>query len=103
MSVPAVCERVVLFALRYTEKANNVEQEEALLNIQFVTLDCTLLKSALVQHCREWKSKFTQLLSHTASTRLKELLQLLQDSANRWGHSQRCRQGKVHWLLWMLL
>ncbi|TMS02261.1 Dynein heavy chain 2, axonemal [Larimichthys crocea] len=69
--------------IRYTEKANSVEQEETVLNIRFVMLDCSPLKSSLVQHCSEWQTKFTQLLSHIASTRLKELHASLQDSTDR--------------------
>uniref|UniRef100_A0A8P4KIS1 Dynein axonemal heavy chain 2 n=1 Tax=Dicentrarchus labrax TaxID=13489 RepID=A0A8P4KIS1_DICLA len=68
---------------RYTEKANSVEQEETVLNIRFVMLDSSPLKSSLVQHCSEWQTKFTQLLSHMASTRLKELHSSQQDNANR--------------------
>uniref|UniRef100_A0A3Q1IX48 Dynein axonemal heavy chain 2 n=1 Tax=Anabas testudineus TaxID=64144 RepID=A0A3Q1IX48_ANATE len=71
---------------RYTEKANSVQQEETVLNIQFVMLDCSPLKSSLVQHCSEWQTKFTQLLSHMASTRLKELHASLQDNAKRLTH-----------------
>ncbi|XP_071333968.1 dynein axonemal heavy chain 2 [Trachinotus anak] len=68
---------------RYTEKANSVQQEETVLNIGFVMLDCSPLKSSLVQHCSEWQTKFTQLLSRMASTRLKELYASLHDNANR--------------------
>ncbi|KAM3857822.1 dynein axonemal heavy chain 2 [Diretmus argenteus] len=68
---------------RYTEVANNVQQEETLVSFQFVLLDCSPLKSSLVQHCNEWQGKFTQLLSLMASTRLKELHGFLQDNANR--------------------
>uniref|UniRef100_A0A4W6ECP9 Dynein axonemal heavy chain 2 n=1 Tax=Lates calcarifer TaxID=8187 RepID=A0A4W6ECP9_LATCA len=68
---------------RYTEKANSVQQEETVLNIRFVMLDCSPLKSSLVQHCSEWQTKLTQLLSHMASTRLKELHASLQANANR--------------------
>ncbi|XP_070785989.1 dynein axonemal heavy chain 2 [Enoplosus armatus] len=68
---------------RYTEKANSVQQEETVLNIRFVMLDCSPLKSSLGQHCSEWQTKSTQLLSHMATTRLKELHASLQDNANR--------------------
>lgn len=70
---------------RYTEKASNVEQEETVLNIRFVKLDCSALKSSLVQHCSDWQTKLTQLLSHMASNRLKELHASLRDNVNRWG------------------
>ncbi|XP_062301425.1 dynein axonemal heavy chain 2 [Scomber scombrus] len=68
---------------RYTEKANSVQQEETVVNIRFVMLDCSPLKSSLVQHCSDWQTKFTQLLSLMASNRLKELHASLQDHANR--------------------
>ncbi|XP_029381754.1 dynein heavy chain 2, axonemal [Echeneis naucrates] len=68
---------------RYTEKANNVQQEETVLNIGFVTLDCSPLKSTLVQYCSEWQTKLTELLSHVASTRLKDLHASLHNNANR--------------------
>lgn len=65
--------------------ANDVEQEETVLNIRFVKLDCSPLKSSLVQHCSDWQSRLTHLLSHMASNRLKELHASLQDNAKRWG------------------
>ncbi|XP_076145705.1 dynein axonemal heavy chain 2 [Alosa pseudoharengus] len=68
---------------RYTEVANNVQKEETVLSVQFVLLDCALLKFSLVQHCNEWQGKFTQLLSLMASTRLRELHASLQDNARR--------------------
>lgn len=73
---------------RYSEKASSVQQEETVLNIQFVMLDCSPLKSSLVQHCNEWQTKFTQLLSDMASMRLKELHASLEDSASRWEISE---------------
>uniref|UniRef100_A0A8C2ZK56 Dynein axonemal heavy chain 2 n=1 Tax=Cyclopterus lumpus TaxID=8103 RepID=A0A8C2ZK56_CYCLU len=68
---------------RYTEKAYSVQQEETVLNIWFVTLDCSPIKSSLAQLCTAWQTKFTQLLSHMASTQLKELHGYLQDNGNR--------------------
>ncbi|XP_029311197.1 LOW QUALITY PROTEIN: dynein heavy chain 2, axonemal [Cottoperca gobio] len=68
---------------RYTEKASSVQEEETVLNIRFVMLDCSPLKSSLAKLCSEWQTKFTQLLSHMASTRLKGLHASLQDNANR--------------------
>ncbi|XP_078020536.1 dynein axonemal heavy chain 2 [Epinephelus lanceolatus] len=68
---------------RYTEKAYSVQQEETVVNIWFVSLDCSPLKFSLTQLCSEWQTKFTQLLSHMASTRLKDLLASMHDNANR--------------------
>lgn len=74
---------VNLLTSRYSEEANSVQQEETIINVQFVMLDCSLLKASLVQHYNEWQTKFTQLLSNMASMRLKELHTSLHDSANR--------------------
>uniref|UniRef100_A0A667XC84 Dynein axonemal heavy chain 2 n=1 Tax=Myripristis murdjan TaxID=586833 RepID=A0A667XC84_9TELE len=68
---------------RYAEVANNIQQEETVLCIQFVMLDCSPLKFSLVQHCNEWQGKFTQQLSLMASTSLKEIHSFMQNSANR--------------------
>lgn len=69
---------------RYTEKAYTVQQEDTVLNIWFVTVDCSPIKSSLAQLCSEWQTRFTELLSHMACTHLKELHSSLQDNANRW-------------------
>ncbi|KAM4612372.1 dynein axonemal heavy chain 2 [Polymixia lowei] len=68
---------------RYMEVANSIQDEETVVAVQFVLLDCGPLKSSLVQHCSDWQGEFTQLLSLMASTRLKELHAFLQDNANR--------------------
>ena len=72
---------------RYTEVANNVQTQETILNIQFVLLDCSPLKAAILAHCQEWQSKFTTLLSEIAITCLKDLNTFLKENAQR---SVRC-------------
>ncbi|XP_042320298.1 dynein axonemal heavy chain 2-like [Sceloporus undulatus] len=66
---------------RYMEVANNAQKEETVLSIQFVLLDCSHLKAAVVQHCIEWQNKLTHLLNEMASSRLWELHTYLQDNA----------------------
>lgn len=68
---------------RYTEVANNVQKEETVLSVQFVLIDCALLKFSLLQHCNAWQAKFTQLLRQMACGRLRQLHAFLQDSAHR--------------------
>ncbi|XP_077117756.1 dynein axonemal heavy chain 2 [Ranitomeya variabilis] len=68
---------------RYTELANNVQKQETVQNIQFVLLDCSQLKFALVQHCNEWQNKFTGLLRHMATEKLMELHAYLSNNAER--------------------
>ena len=63
---------------RYSEVANNAQKEETLTNINFVRLDCYLLKHALVSHCSAWQNKLTTLLNQNAITELKTLFDMFQ-------------------------
>ncbi|XP_051799543.1 dynein axonemal heavy chain 2 isoform X2 [Acanthochromis polyacanthus] len=67
----------------YAEKAKRIQRKETVFNIGCVKLDCSLLKVSLVQHCNEWQTKLTQLLSHMAGSRQKELQVYMQDNAKR--------------------
>ncbi|KAK7102408.1 hypothetical protein V1264_020630 [Littorina saxatilis] len=68
---------------RYTEVANNVQAQETIVNIQFVLLDCSPLKAAILAHCQEWQNKFTTLLSEIAINCLKELDEFLKENTER--------------------
>lgn len=68
---------------RYTEIANNFQKEETVLNIDFVLLDNSPLKFALLGHCNEWQSKFTTLLREMGSQKLKELHTFLKENAEK--------------------
>ena len=56
--------------------ANNTQKEETLTNINFVRLDCSPLKHALVAHCNQWQNKLTTLLNNNASSDLNSLNQM---------------------------
>ncbi|XP_036369342.1 dynein heavy chain 2, axonemal-like [Octopus sinensis] len=58
---------------RYTEKANNIQSKETVMNIDFVVLNCTPLKAAIQGHCIEWQNKLTGLLLELATTELTTL------------------------------
>nr|XP_039250408.1 dynein heavy chain 2, axonemal-like [Styela clava] len=68
---------------RYTEVSNNVQKEETVLNIQFVLVDCSPLKFAMLSHCNEWQNKFTTLLQEMATARLTELTTFLKTNAEK--------------------
>nr|XP_057923809.1 dynein axonemal heavy chain 2 isoform X2 [Doryrhamphus excisus] len=68
---------------RYTEIETSIQQEETVTNFQFIVLDCSPLKTSLVQHCSQWQSKFMQLLVRIAGTHLKELHASMNDNAKR--------------------
>ena len=71
------------FLSRYTEIANNFQKEETVLNIDFVLLDNSPLKFALLSHCNEWQSKFTTLLREMGSQKLLELTNFLKNNAKK--------------------
>jgi dynein heavy chain len=68
---------------RYSELSNNVQKEDTVLNIEFVLLDCSPLKMALVQHCNEWQNKFTNLLQEMATKQLEDLHNYLTGNAQK--------------------
>ena len=74
---------IILF-YRYTEVANNVQTQETILNIQFVLLDCSPLKFAILGHCQEWQKKFTNLLYEIATAKLKEIHEFMKSNAEKW-------------------
>ncbi|EGF78014.1 hypothetical protein BATDEDRAFT_91203 [Batrachochytrium dendrobatidis JAM81] len=58
---------------RYNEVANNTQKEETLTNVNFIRLDCSLLKHELVSHCSAWQNKLTALLNANAAAELNNL------------------------------
>ena len=63
----------VILCCRYTEVANNVQMQETILTIQYVLLDSSPLKFAILAHCQEWQNKFTGLLYEIASSSLNDV------------------------------
>ncbi|KAJ3056563.1 Dynein heavy chain 2, axonemal [Rhizophlyctis rosea] len=68
---------------RYNEVANNTQKEETLTNINFVRLDCSPLKHALVSHCNAWQNKLTGLLNTNARTELMGLHEMFAKKSER--------------------
>jgi dynein heavy chain len=68
---------------RYNEVANNTQKEETLTNINFVRLDCSPLKHALVAHCNAWQNKLTTLLNSNASSELNNLHEMFAKKTER--------------------
>ncbi|KXS19215.1 hypothetical protein M427DRAFT_507867 [Gonapodya prolifera JEL478] len=68
---------------RYNEVANNTQKEETLTNINFVRLDCSPLKHALVSHCMSWQSKLTGLLNASAFSDLKAIHEMFDQTSTK--------------------
>ena len=62
--------------IRYRDLQGEVQNEGSIENIQFVQIDCSPLKQAIVQHCVGWQKKFTTLLNSIAAAELKALHEL---------------------------
>jgi dynein heavy chain len=60
-----------------------VQTQETILNIQFVLLDCSPLKFAILGHCQEWQNKFTSLLFEIATVELKKVNNYLKSNAEK--------------------
>ena len=52
---------------RYTEVANIVQSRDTLTTVQFVLIDCSPLKNALVVHCLQWQRKMISQLFFSSS------------------------------------
>jgi dynein heavy chain, axonemal len=53
---------------RYTEVANIVQSRDTLTTVQFVLVDCSPLKNALVVHCLQWQAKLISMSFHLSDT-----------------------------------
>lgn len=68
---------------RYTEVENNIQIQETIQTIQFVLLDCSPLKYALLAHCQEWQNKFTALLLKLATQSLQRLMAYFEENTQK--------------------
>lgn len=68
------------------EWSNNVQKQDTINNVEFIVLDCSPLKFAILSHCNEWQSKFCNLLLDMASRRLSNLCSFMKDNAKKYVH-----------------
>eukprot|EP00752_Nemacystus_decipiens_P009956 g8879.t1 len=68
---------------KYRELQADIVQEESSHTINFIKIDCTQLKTALVGHCSQWQAKLTGLLNQNAMMELRGLHELFETSTAR--------------------
>ena len=68
---------------RYKDLQNEIQAEETIVNMNFICIDCSPLKQAIVGHCVLWQSKYTSLLHGNAKDELKELREIFSDNTTR--------------------
>ena len=65
---------------KYKDQQAEIQQENMTHMINFVQLDCTLLKGHLVAHCQQWQQKLLGLLNQNARQGLDYLHDLFADN-----------------------
>jgi dynein heavy chain len=65
---------------KYRDIQREVQSEEGLVMINFISSDASLLKQAIIKHCVEWQAKFTDHINSTARTELNALLSLFEST-----------------------
>jgi dynein heavy chain, axonemal len=60
----------------FSTTSHHNQSEEVAHTINFIKIDCSSLKSALVGHCVQWQGKLTSLLNNNALADLKALHEL---------------------------
>ena len=68
---------------RYKDLQNEIQAEETIVNMNFICIDCSPLKQAIVQHCVSWQGKYTSLLHGNALHELKELREIFSENTTR--------------------
>ncbi len=57
-----------------------IQVEGVIHTIDFIKIDCSLLRSALVHHCIQWQNKHTELLNKRCKRELEDLHAMLADN-----------------------
>ena len=68
---------------RYKELQNEIQAEDTIVNMNFICIDCSPLKQAIVAHCVGWQNKFTSLLHGNAIAELNDLRDLFASNTTR--------------------
>ncbi|GMH50243.1 hypothetical protein TrRE_jg3287 [Triparma retinervis] len=68
---------------RYKDQQTEITAEEISHTINFIKIDCTLLKTSLVNHCTVWQNKLTGLLNQNAFQQLRDLHSLFESNTKK--------------------
>jgi len=72
---------------KYKNLQSDIQAEDASHTVQFLRIDTTPIKTALVNHCQQWQLQFTGLLHHNATTELYQLHDLFVQHTEQLRHS----------------
>jgi dynein heavy chain len=67
----------------YTEVANNINNQETIINIQMIQIDCSLFKVSLVQICHQWQQSLIQIVFNRLENDLQMIRILIKDNTEK--------------------
>lgn len=73
----------IISNLSYTELANNINNQETILNIQMIQIDCTSLKVSLVQICHEWQQSLINIVLNRLENNLQMIRTLIKNNTEK--------------------
>ncbi|UJR33040.1 hypothetical protein I4U23_020499 [Adineta vaga] len=68
---------------RYTEVANNINNQETIVNIRMIQIDCTLFKVSLIQICHQWQQSLIQIVLVRLEKDLQIILTLIKNNTEK--------------------
>lgn len=68
---------------RHIEMANNVQQQDTMVTIQFVNINCEKLKSSVTDQCSVWQQMFSQLLLRIAEENVARIYKYVTESSKK--------------------
>ena len=66
----------------YKDQQQDVQNEELSTSINYVKVECALLKASLVEHCLGWQTRLTSLLNSIAEAELNSITSMLSKSTD---------------------
>ena len=72
-----------LLLYRFDELANKAQSVDTINNVEFVMLDCSPLKFAIVSHIDELVTRLQNLLLEMASTKLSDICDFMSVNAKK--------------------
>jgi dynein heavy chain len=67
----------------YTEVANNINNQETIINIQMIQIDCSSFKVSLVQICHQWQQSLIQIVFNRLENDLQMIRILIKDNTEK--------------------
>ncbi|XP_051176804.1 dynein axonemal heavy chain 2 [Leptopilina boulardi] len=68
---------------QYTELANNVQQQDTMVTVHFVIINCEKLKLSVIDQCFIWQKKFIQLLLRIAEEKINSIYKYVSENSKK--------------------